>query len=80
MLGAFVNGAQVDAMIYDDRLDGLVVVPPGPLDDMDDPQAWRQVFVPTGLYDAETLAGWGVQPARGPGPIGPPCDPPEAAG
>jgi hypothetical protein len=73
MLGAFVNGTQVDAVIYDDRLDGLVVIPPGPLDDMDDPAAWRQVFVPTGRYDAATLAAWGVQPARGALPVGPTC-------
>lgn len=77
MLGAFVNGTQVDAVIYDDRLDGLVVIPPGPLDDMDDPEAWHHVFVPTGNYDERTLAAWGVQPARGPAPVGPACAPAE---
>jgi hypothetical protein len=74
MLGAFVNGAQVDAVIYDDRLDGLVVIPPGPLDDMDDPAAWQQVFVPTGSHDPATLSAWGVEPARGPLPVGPACE------
>lgn len=78
LLGAFVNGAQVDAVIYDDRLDGLVVIPPGPLDDMDDPEAWHQVFVSTGRYDERTLSEWGVQPARGPQPVGPPCEPPKS--
>ena len=73
MLGAFVNGSQVDAVIYDDRFDGLVVVPPGPLDDMADADAWTQVFVPTGMFDARTLEGWGAQPARGDGPVGAPC-------
>jgi hypothetical protein len=73
LLGAFVNGPQVDAVLYDDRFDGLVVIPPGPLDDMDDPAAWRQVFVPTGAHDAATLAAWGVEPARGPLPVGPTC-------
>ncbi|MCX4243817.1 hypothetical protein [Paraliomyxa miuraensis] len=73
LLGAFVNGTQVDALIYDDRLDGLVVVPPGPLEDMDDPQAWRREFVPTGRYDEATLTAWGAQPVRGPLPVGPTC-------
>ncbi len=75
MLGAFLNGEQVDAVIYDDRFDGLVVVPPGPLDDMDDPESWRQVFVPTGRHAEDTLAQWGIQPARGPAPVGPACMP-----
>lgn len=75
MLGAFVNGTQVDAVIYDDRLDGLVVIPPGPLEDVGDPSAWRQVFVTTGSHDATTIAGWGVEPARGPLPVGPACEP-----
>lgn len=79
MLGAFVNGTQVDAVIYDDRLDGLVVVPPGPLDDVDDPAAWRQVFVPTGSHDPATLSAWGVEPARGPLPVGPACERDEPA-
>ena len=79
MLGAFVNGTQVDAVIYDDRLDGLVVIPPSPLDDMDDPAAWRQVFVPTGGHDAATLAAWGVVPARGALPVGPVCESAETA-
>jgi hypothetical protein len=74
MLGAFVNGTQVDAVLYEDRLDGLVVIPPGPLDDVDDPAAWRQVFVPTGSHDPATLAAWGVEPARGPLPVGPACE------
>jgi hypothetical protein len=74
MLGAFVSGTQVDAVIYDDRLDGLVVVPPGPLDDVDDPTAWRQVFVPTGSHPPASLATWGVEPARGPLPVGPACE------
>ncbi len=78
MLGAFVNGTQVDAVIYDDRLDGLVVIPPDPLADMDDPAAWRQVFVPTGSHDEATLAAWGVEPARGPLPVGPACERVEA--
>jgi len=75
MLGAFLNGPQVDAVIYDDQLDGLVLVPPGPLDDLDDPAAWRQVFVPTGVYDDATRQAWGVRPARGPRPVGPLCPP-----
>lgn len=79
MLGAFVNDTQVDAVIYDDRLDGLVVVPPGPLDDMDDPAAWRQVFVLTGSHEAASLASWGVEPARGPRPVGPACERDEPA-
>jgi hypothetical protein len=79
MLGAFVNDTQVDAILYDDRLDGLVVIPPGPLDDVDDPAAWRQVFVPTGRYDDATLAAWGVEPARGPLPVGPACERDEPA-
>jgi hypothetical protein len=74
MLGAFVNGTQVDAVLYEDRLDGLVVIPPGPLDDVDDPAAWRQVFVPTGSHDPATLGAWGVEPARGPLPVGPACE------
>jgi len=74
MLGAFVNGTQVDAVLYEDRLDGLLVIPPGPLDDVDDPAAWRQVFVPTGSYDPATLAAWGVEPARGSLPVGPACE------
>jgi hypothetical protein len=79
MLGAFVNGTQVDAVIYDDRHDGLVVIPPGPLDDMDDPAAWRQVFVPTGSHDPAALSAWGVEPARGPLPVGPACEREDAA-
>jgi hypothetical protein len=74
MLGAFVDGTQVDAVIYDDRLDGLVVIPPGPLDDVGDPSTWRQVFVTTGSHDADALARWGVEPARGPLPVGPACE------
>lgn len=74
MLGAFVNGTQIDAVIYDDRHDGLVVIPPSPLDDMDDPTAWRQVFVPTGSYDPAVLSAWGVEPARGPLPVGSACE------
>ncbi len=70
MLGAFVNGPQVDAVIYDDRNDALVVVPPGPLGDVDDPSAWTQVFVSTGRYAADELKAWGYQPARGGVPVG----------
>ena len=75
MLGAFVNGPQVDAVIYDDHLDALIIVPPGPLDDMDDTGAWTQVFVTTGPYDDAELDAWGVDPARGPLPVGPSCEP-----
>ncbi|MEX1364600.1 MAG: hypothetical protein AB1Z98_15850 [Nannocystaceae bacterium] len=75
MLGAFVNGTQVDAVIYDDRHDGLVVVPPGPLDDVDDPEAWTQRFVPTGPHGGEEGRSWGVYPARGLVPVGPACEP-----
>lgn len=74
LLGAFVNGTQVDAVIYDDRFDALVVIPPSPLADVDDPSAWQATFVPTGSHDAATLATWGVEPARGPLPVGPACD------
>ncbi len=74
LLGAFVNGSQVDAIIYDDRRDGLVVVPPGPLNDIDDAEAWTHVFVPTGAWDAAALEAWGVQPARSPHPTGPACE------
>lgn len=74
LLGAFVNGEQVDALVYDDRLDGLVVVPPGPLDEMDDPAAWHNAFVVTGRHDPAAIAAWGVEPARGPLPVGPACE------
>ncbi|MEM7156002.1 MAG: hypothetical protein AAF799_24330 [Myxococcota bacterium] len=74
LLGAFVNGEQVDAVLYDDRFDGLVVVPPGPLDDMNDASAWTQVFVPTGHYHDDELTRWGVEPARGALPLGPRCE------
>lgn len=79
MLGAFVNGTQVDAVIYDDRFDGLVVVPPGPLDDVDDAKAWTQTFVPTGPYRESELGAWGIRPERGMRPLGARCEPQASA-
>lgn len=73
LLGAFVNGTQVDAVIYDDALDGLVVIPPGPLDELDDPDAWTQVFVASGQHDDEALASWAQQSIDGGLPPGPAC-------
>ncbi|MEM6992657.1 MAG: hypothetical protein AAF721_19240 [Myxococcota bacterium] len=74
LLGAFVRGEQIDALVYDQRLDALVVIPPAPT--MQGDSDWVRTTLPAAIHTAYSRASWGYLPTSDPSPLGEPCEPP----
>ncbi|MBL4683440.1 MAG: hypothetical protein JKY37_02530 [Nannocystaceae bacterium] len=74
LLGAFVRGEQIDGLVYDQRLDALVVIPPAPT--MQGNSAWVRTTLPAGIHSDYARASWGYLPTSDASPIGDPCESP----